>query len=322
MEITPHNVLDMQEDEQRREKEYQDAVMYANLAAQDDYKQQHGAGYDPSKPDGGYKKGPNGEWLHPDGTPVFRRGKKGEWLDKDGNLLYKKGAGGEWEDKDGKPLGRDFKPGEKPPGYVAGGYYDPSNFGSGGRRPSATKLAPTSQYGRDENVGWSKPAWMQMKLKSTGTGQSIRKGEYSKKYPKGAASTPAESKDDAEKPKDEADAPEEEQPEEGDSGKVVKRVRRKTVTKGKPKEGEGSDAAASEENEEYEEEVIEDEEEIIEEYEEEEIIEEEIIVEVDEDGNEIITDEGIEGSSTHNVTELQAALTKKANEMKLLDEVG
>ena len=235
MEITPHDVLDMEQDEQRRDREYQDAVMYAKLAAQDDYKQQHGEGAD-----GGYKKGPNGEWLHPDGTPVFRRGKKGEWLDKDGNLLYKKGAGGEWEDKDGNPLGRNFKPGEQPPGYVPGGHYDPSNFGSGSKSPSAN-LSSTGQYARDANKEWSKPAWAQMKLKSTGTGQNIRQGKYSKTYPRGEESTPKDTKSEAD-----ADAPPE--------------------------------PAASEEHEEYE--VVEDdEEEIIEEYEEEEIIEEEIIEE-------------------------------------------
>jgi hypothetical protein len=382
MEITPHNVLDLEEDEQRRQAEYDEAVMYARLAAQDDYQQQYGGdgfpGYDPAKHGarggggggggggyGGYKRGPNGEWLDKDGNPVFKRGKNGEWIDSQGKLLYKKGPKGEWVDAEGKPLGRNFKPGQSPPGYEAGGYYDPDRFVPG-KRASASGLS-TGNYQRDANIGWSKPSWTQIKLRSTGTGGDIRDGKY--ELPKAGLKNKNLAK--GGEPQAEAPAPvaanEEAAPTEGEEsvttgtdassekeggiGKLVKRIRRKKVRKSvaktvkrpstkpavapiPPNESAWAKArrekaeaasptpaagAADEEEEiveeEYEDEVIEDEE-YEEEYE-EEFVEEEIILE-DEDGNEIVTDPGLDGASTHNVTELQAVLAKKANVMKLL----
>jgi hypothetical protein len=377
MEITPHNVLDLEEDEQRRQAEYDEAVMFARLAAQDDYQQQYGGdgfpGYDRTKHGasggsggggggyGGYKRGPNGEWLDKDGNPVFKRGKNGEWYDTQGKLLYKKGSKGEWVDAEDKPLGRNFKPGQSPPGYEAGGYYDPDRFVAG-KRASASGLS-SSNYQRDANIGWSKPSWTQIKLRSTGTGGDIRDGKY--ELPKAGLKNKNLAKGD--EPKAEAPAPggateeaaptEEKEEEsvttatdasaqkEGGIGKLVKRIRRKKVRKSVAKRPStktdvapippnesawakarrekaeatsptpvAGDAQGEEEivEEEYEDEVIEDEEEY-----EEEFVEEEIILE-DEDGNEIVTDPGLDGASTHNVTELQAVLAKKANVMKLL----
>ena len=394
MEITPHNTLDLDEDERRRRIEYEEAVMYAKYAAEDDYQQRYGeGGYDPSQ------HGPGGP-----GGAGWEGGKGG----------YQRGPGKQWEEGATGPEGRQFKPGQAPPGYQSGqgGYYDPSRFAGDGKRYSGVAGAGSldygqgelnktgyGQYGRDENINWEKPAWTQIKLRSTGTGSAIRKGDYqvtekpitqatSRPIPSGKVKVGEQAAEaapvaaPAPAPAIATSTPKEEPVGEdkaearpsGGIGRLVKRIRRKKVKKRKsdiqpenapsaepaaqptlkptpkpvatppkPQAAEPSwakrreqvDAASEAANrsptpaakpaaqgapaQPEEEEIIEeeyyDEEVVEEEYDDEEEIIEEIIVE-DEDGNEI-AEEGIDGS-THDVTQLQKALAKKANEIKLL----
>ena len=171
MEITPHNTLDIEEDETRRQRDKERADMYASLAAEADMLHPDAANY---------KLGDNGELLDKDGNEIK--------VDEDGGggtSKYTRSPKGEWL-LDGKPLfGRQFKPGEVPEGYTAGGGYG-GGSGNGSsdldwvaNSKSGLKASSSSDYGHKDN-NWKKPDWMKVKLKSTDAGGSIREGDYTK----------------------------------------------------------------------------------------------------------------------------------------------
>jgi hypothetical protein len=316
MEITPHDSLFIEEDEEKRQKEMEQAMMFAHLAAQDDLMQKYGGeGYPNWEPE---KHGPR--------TP----GEEAEWT-KGG---YKRKENGLWVDENDQPLtGRQFE-GKHPPGYAPG--QGPGNYAADGKTYGADgKIHGTAvgqgqlhsaggKYGRDAEKVWEQPSWTKMKLRSTGTGSAIRKGDYDaegKIINKGDGG--ALEKGDGADP----EAATEEQVEDPENS-GLKRIRRTRVSKivsvkkepawvkARREKAEAAAAAGEEVVQNEEEEIIEDEYEE-EEYEEEEIIEE-IVIE-DEDGNIIEEEEGLDGGSTHDVSALQKTLAKRANEQKLLE---
>jgi hypothetical protein len=273
MEITPHNILDLEREEFKRQLEYEESMMYAELARKDDYAQQYGDGgmdYDPSKH--GTRDGSGGGGRYGAGGGGYQRGEDGKWKNPPG------GGGG--------AQGRQFQAGDGPPGYRPGNHGDGRNGaggeayatrgGGGGRYAGggsnyASGLNETAygQYG-DKDLAWEKPSWTKIKLRSTGQGGSIRQGRYDQsekpitfatlrptgpKEPKLAAvvavavaseaATPKESappkKVEPEKPKAEEQKPQ-------GLGRLVKRIRRRKVQKRrstKPKEGLAAAAAGA-----------------------------------------------------------------------------
>eukprot|EP00751_Fragilariopsis_kerguelensis_P019773 CAMPEP_0170896122 /NCGR_PEP_ID=MMETSP0734-20130129/44584_1 /TAXON_ID=186038 /ORGANISM="Fragilariopsis kerguelensis, Strain L26-C5" /LENGTH=173 /DNA_ID=CAMNT_0011288259 /DNA_START=25 /DNA_END=546 /DNA_ORIENTATION=- len=144
MEITPHDTLDVEEDSVKRKHANQEAVMYRNLAAKSDWEQLNG--------DSKYSLGENGELIDKETGKVIETG--GD------NSSYKRDEKtGEWL-KDGEPIFKGLQP-----NYTAGG---------GGLSPSSGG----PEYGH-KDIGFKKPDWMKVKLKTTGTGDTIRKGDYS-----------------------------------------------------------------------------------------------------------------------------------------------
>jgi hypothetical protein len=292
------------------------------LAALDDLMQKYGGeGYPNWDPE---KHGPR--------TP----GEEAEWT-KGG---YKRKENGLWADEKDQPLtGRQFE-GKHPPGYApgeggVGGNYagDSKTYGADGKIHGTAVgqgalHSAGGKYGRDAEKVWEQPSWTKMKLRSTGTGNAIRKGDYDAEgmiINKGDGGALA--KDAAKDAGADPEAATEEQVEDPQNP-GLKRVRRvskvvKVVTKSEPawvkarrEKAEAAAAAGEEVVVDEEEEIIVDEEYVEEEYEEEEIIEE-IVIE-DEDGNIIEDEEGLDGGSTHDVSALQTALSKRANEQKLL----
>jgi hypothetical protein len=134
LDITPHNVLNIEEDAARRKNDYQEAAKYANLAAKADWEQTN---------DSKYTLGENGELLDKaTGEPIdistggYTRSENGEWL------------------KDGKPVfGRQFKPGQ--------GAYDPSKFAAGVGKDQSDLKAVAPEYGHKDN-NWKQPDWMKV----------------------------------------------------------------------------------------------------------------------------------------------------------------
>ena len=152
LEVTPHRTLNIEAEEYRRKAEEEQAVMYANLAAKQDYEQKYGAGSD-----GGAAGGASGAGAASGGG--YQRGAR--------KSIDQGGVG---------PDGRQFKAGETPEGYVPGAHGDGSGPGASQRVSLSSPSA--GQYARDEDKQWEKPDWMKVKLKHTGTGDNIRKGEY------------------------------------------------------------------------------------------------------------------------------------------------
>jgi len=149
MEITPHDTLYLEEDEERRQQEWEEARMYAELAAKDDMVQKYG-----------------GEGF-PDWDPAAHgprtKEEETEWI-KTG---YKRNeASGQWENGSGEPLeGRQFK-GKMPPGYKPGQFSGAKGGGGAGFGPGQLSSSG-GKYGRDEQKQWKQPDWMKVKLRST-----------------------------------------------------------------------------------------------------------------------------------------------------------
>ena len=171
MEITPINVLKIEDEETKRFKEEKEAEKLAKAAALQDLQQKYGGedfpDWDPST------HGPRTEE------------EEEEWV----SLGWKRLPDGNWVDDTGKPLeGRQFK-GQLPPGYRPGEYGK-----RGSMRSSFRKLNVDGGYARDDAKGWEQPAWAKMKLRSTGTGAAIREGKYgAERSPKKAGGGPIDS---------------------------------------------------------------------------------------------------------------------------------
>jgi len=144
MEITPHNTLDTEEDAVKRKNAKQEAMVYKDLAAKSDWEQLN--------VDSKYTVGEKGELIDKEtGKPIETGGS---------NSSYKKDEKtGEWL-KDGKPVFKGLQ------------YYTTAGGGGGGGDGLASP-----GYGH-KDMNWKKPDWMKVKLKSTGTGDTIRKGDY------------------------------------------------------------------------------------------------------------------------------------------------
>jgi hypothetical protein len=187
MEITPHYVLDLEEEEYRRRAEEQMATYYRQMAEASE-----GASGDIRLVDADGNPIP----LGPDGAPWSSGGWKGR---------SSQGGGGSGDGQDG-PLGRHFVPGQVTPevlrllgvsaesdpdyrSYLSGAKYPPgyweklselgySGASSGGF--SANNLAQTDfgRYGRQAEQPKHKPSWAKMKLRSTTHGREARQGVY------------------------------------------------------------------------------------------------------------------------------------------------
>jgi hypothetical protein len=184
MEITPHNTLDLEQEEARRALEDQMAFYYAQMAAADD------AGT-----------------LGPDGKPM---------LDSNGNPLTSSSSGNNgWQGRAAGggggagevtgPGGRKFAPGtavinpalfgidKSDPDYnnyltgakLPPGYFDRMaefsvnyNKERHGQEGMANNLAQTDygRYGRQAETSNFKPSWAKLKLRSTNHGSAIRNG--------------------------------------------------------------------------------------------------------------------------------------------------
>lgn len=156
MEITPHDTLYLEEEESKRQADYEEALKFAQLAAEQDLLQKWGGEGFPN-------------WNPATDGPRTADEEK-VWSSKG----YKRNDKQEWVDEEGKPLeGRQFK-GEMPPGYLPGQYI---KVGPGTGIPGPGNLHAT-KYQRDEGKSWEQPAWMQLKLRSTKDGGAIRKGNY------------------------------------------------------------------------------------------------------------------------------------------------
>ncbi len=144
MEITPHNTLDIEKEAARRQNDSKETAMFAMLAAQADWEKKYA--------DCMFLVGDDGELLDKaTGKPVetgegtgYTRSEKGEWM------------------KDGEPLkvGRQFKPGEVPLGYLPGGS-DPTLL-AGNAIIGQVELKSTAGYGH-KDMNWKKPDWMQVR---------------------------------------------------------------------------------------------------------------------------------------------------------------
>ena len=143
LEITPHDTLDVEKDAERRQVDSKEAAMYAALAAKADWEKKYA--------DYKYLLGDNGELLDKEtGNPVETGAGTG----------YTRSENGEWM-KDGEPLkvGRQFKPGEVPIGYVPGGY-DPSLSPGVTIKDQVALKSPG--YGH-KDMNWKKPDWMKVR---------------------------------------------------------------------------------------------------------------------------------------------------------------
>jgi len=255
LEITPHETLYLEEDEAERQTDHEEAMKFAQLAAEQDLLQKYGGEGFPN-------------WNPASDGPRTQEEEK-EWVSKG----YKRNETNEWVDDQGAPLeGRQFK-GQMPPGYLPGKY---NKGGSGGSANFGPGTLNATKYETDKNKNWEQPSWMKLKLRSTGAGSAIRKGEY-ESGEKAIVKGTDWKKEDGAKP---------------EPGKRVKRVSKRVIVRPKEDGEEG-------EEEEYIEEIIDDGD--------EEIIEE--IVYEDEDGNEIV--QGGLDESVHEVTELQKILQKR-----------
>lgn len=149
LEITPHGTLFLEEDEAKRQADYEEAQKFAELAAREDLYQKYGGegfpNWNPAS-DGPRTKKEEEEWV----SQGYKRNEKKEWVNASGVPLE----------------GRQFK-GEMPPGYWPGQYSKGGGGGSSGIS-GQSGLNPTSQYERDKDKAWSQPSWMQVKLRSTG----------------------------------------------------------------------------------------------------------------------------------------------------------
>jgi hypothetical protein len=156
LEITPHDTLYLAEDEAQRKAAYEEKLRFAKLAAEQDLLQKYGGEGFPN-------------WNPASDGPRTKEEEK-EWVSKG----YKRNEKNEWVDEGGAPLeGRQFK-GQMPPGYLPGEYFQ--DLSGGSITPGPGGLNP-AKYERDKDKDWEKPAWMQVKLRSTGTGGAIRQGD-------------------------------------------------------------------------------------------------------------------------------------------------
>jgi len=150
MEITPHDTLDVEEDAMKRKHQSQEAMMYRNLAAKSDWEQANGGIDHPL-----YTLGKNGELIEKETGKVIAESTTSESAGSSSSPAYTRDEKtGEWL-KDGQPIfgtntSRQFN----------------NNTGKGG-----------PEYGH-KDVNWKKPDWMKVKLKGTGKGDTIRKGDY------------------------------------------------------------------------------------------------------------------------------------------------
>lgn len=183
MDCTPHYILDLEEDQARRQAEQQMAFYFEQMA---------------KAADAGYLDENGNPILGPDGKPLM------DWGGGGGNNGWQgrgPGGGSGFGPVDG-PLGRNFVPGRVTPEslallgitesdpnyqiYLSGKKYPPgywnklADLGYLGPGITANNLHQTDfgRYGRQAEVPKHKPAWAKMKLKTTSTGQNIRQGRY------------------------------------------------------------------------------------------------------------------------------------------------
>lgn len=163
MELTPHYTLDLEEDQNRREQEEQEALYYASMAALDDTRTagewKSNWGGRSTKDGGSNSGGPDGGLF---GGRNFQPGTEG-WDPK------------QWGIKADDPDYQSYLKGAKlPQSYIDA---MKSFAGQAGLKYDATNLNH-SKYGRQAEKPAFTPAWAKKKLKKTGQGQSIRQGLY------------------------------------------------------------------------------------------------------------------------------------------------
>jgi len=149
MEITPHDTLDVEEDSEKRKTANHEAILFKNLAAKSDWEQLH--------PDSEFTLSENGELIDKGtGKIIDIRGGNNSQYTRD-----KKN--GVWL-KDGQPI-------------FEGLQYDYTMVGQGGGDSVSLNVKGGPEYGH-KDIGFKKPDWMKVKLKATGSGDTIRKGDY------------------------------------------------------------------------------------------------------------------------------------------------
>jgi hypothetical protein len=146
MEITPHNTLDIERDAARRQVDSKEAAMFAMLAARADWE----------------KKYADCQFVLGDDENELLDKETGKPVPTGEGTGYVRSENGEWT-KFGEPLkvGRQFKPGEVPVGYVPGGY-DSNLAGGGGAIGDQVELKSAAGYGH-KDMNWKQPDWMKVR---------------------------------------------------------------------------------------------------------------------------------------------------------------
>ena len=164
MELTPHYTLDLEEDENRRQMEEQEALYYAQMAAADDARM---AGEWKSNWGGRSANGDNG-------------GDDGGISSLFGGRNFQPGSSGwnpkEWGIAENDPDYKAYLTGAKLPQS----YIDAMKAfaGQAGLKYDASNLKHTGKYGSAAERPAFTPAWAKKKLRSTGQGAAIRHGIY------------------------------------------------------------------------------------------------------------------------------------------------
>ena len=159
LEISPHDTLFLKEEEAKKKAEEEEAMKFAQLAELQDLMDKYGGEDFPNwnpMTDGPRTKEEEKEWL----SNGYQRNEKKEWVSHDGTPLQ----------------GRQFQ-GKLPPGYQPGGYVKDDDDAEEGESEGGQGTLNSTKYERDKSTTWDKPDWMKVKLRSTGTGGSIRHGE-------------------------------------------------------------------------------------------------------------------------------------------------
>ena len=161
MELTPHYVLDLEEDFQRREQELQEALYYAQMAAADDARI-------------------SGEWKSNWGGRAANGGSGGNGGGLFGGRNFQPRSDG-WDPKEWGVAADD--PDYK--AYLTGAKLPQSYIdamkefaGQAGIEYDASQLNHTGKYGSSASRPAFTPAWAKKKLRSTGQGEAIRQGLY------------------------------------------------------------------------------------------------------------------------------------------------
>jgi hypothetical protein len=165
MELTPHYLLDLEDDEKRRQQEFQEMIFFARMAAEDDEKTR-------------------GEWKSNWQGRSANGGSSGSGCDAGlfGGRNFQPGSNGwdpkEWGISENDPDYQSYLSGAKLPQS----YIDAMKeyAGRSGIQYDASNLHQTEygKYGRQAEKPAFTPSWAKKKLRSTGQGSAIRQGVY------------------------------------------------------------------------------------------------------------------------------------------------